>query len=78
MVDSSVRFLEGQRERAHERAKKTADVNAIFHFLGEDVTGVALAGNMESLGNFVLNPFTDFGFMDFDMATPLVLRLRAQ
>ena len=45
----------------------------MFHFLGEDVTGVALAGNMENLDNFVLDPFTDFGFTEFDMMNPLMV-----
>ncbi len=70
LVDSSMRFLEKQRKRAHERVTKTAEVSAILHFLDEDATGFTLAGNVENL-DFVSDPFTKFGFIELEMANTL-------
>ncbi len=47
-----------------------AKMSAVFHFLGEDITGVAFASNVVDLDNLVLNPFTDLGFAKFEMAKP--------
>ncbi len=49
---------------------QTAKMSAIFHFLGENVTGIAFTSNVEDLDNLVLNPLTDFGFAKFEMANP--------
>ncbi len=46
-------------------------MSAVFHRLGEDVTGVAFARNVENLYNFVLNPFTHFRLAEFEMANAL-------
>ena len=48
-----------------------AEVGAIFHLLGEDVAGVALARDMEDLDGAVLNPFVGAVSTEFQMADVL-------
>ena len=45
-------------EAAHEGVTKAAEVGPVFHLLCEDITGIALACNMEDLDAAILNPFT--------------------
>ena len=43
------------------------NVCAIFHFFGEDVDGVALTDHVENLNSFVMNPFSNPVFTEFDV-----------
>ena len=54
-------------EAAHEGVTKVAEVGAIFHLLGEDVAGFALARDMEDIDGAVLNPFAGAVFMESKM-----------
>ena len=58
-------------EAAHEGVSKLAEVIAIFHLLGEDVAGVALAGNVEDFDGAILYSFAGAVFLEFQMANIL-------
>ena len=52
-------------EAAHEGVAQAAEVGAILHFLGENVTGVDLAGNVKDGDGTVLYPFTGAVLAEF-------------
>ena len=54
-------------EASHEGVTKAAEVGPVFHLLGEDVTGIALACNVEDLDEAILNPFTGSVVTEFQM-----------
>ena len=54
-------------EAAHEGILKTAEVGQVFHLICEDVTGIALSGDMEDIDAVIMNPFTGTVFPKFHM-----------
>ncbi len=47
------------RERTHEGVLQLAEMHAILHFFGEDISRICLASNMNNLDRLVLNPLAD-------------------
>ena len=44
-----------------------AEVAVILHFLGENVTWIAFAGDMKNLESFAMNPLANLIFSEFDV-----------
>jgi hypothetical protein len=55
------------REMGHERVPETAEVHAIVHFLGENVSRIDFSGNMLDLKSLVLHPFVNGVFAKLNM-----------
>ena len=47
---------------------KTAEVAAVFHFLGKNIVTIVFAGNMKNLESFAMYPFTNSIFVEFNVA----------
>ena len=55
-------------EASHEGIAETAEVSAVLHSLGEDITYVVFAYNVNNVDDVVLNPFTDCILLQFHVA----------
>jgi hypothetical protein len=59
------------RETGHERVPEMAEVHAIRHFLGENVSGIDFLGIMLHLKSLVLHPFANRVFAKLNVSSCL-------